>query len=182
MAAPSQKNEDLSHEHLAWLVTNRSRNQASALRLHGLLEKYEAEINTDQVQNIAQALVSINFSLWRAVFLTDIATSQGFGGVLDGSRHFLKKLILDNAIAYPLDRTARDWSFHYYAANARYRLDALRDTRSWCKNEATENTYSLDTRSEGAAHARRVWLNHQERLELSISAFDDFLVTVKGAR
>ena len=69
--------------------------------------------------NIAQGLVGVSFSLWRAVFLSDLSDEKSY---MDDAEEFLGKLILDNAINYPQDRATREWTFAYYVNNAKYRL------------------------------------------------------------
>jgi hypothetical protein len=115
------KKDELSPDHLKWLVEKRSENQGASLLLYCLLKKHSIKIRKHhEYVNIAQGLVSISFSLWRAVFLSD--TFGDMHRTLEDAEDFLGKLILDNAISYPQDRNAREWTFGYYVGNAHYRL------------------------------------------------------------
>ena len=69
---------------------------------------------------LAQELAAIAFSLWRAVFLSDL-TEEVEKQIID-VQTFLGTLISHNAIAYQQDRISREWSFQYYLSNARERL------------------------------------------------------------
>lgn len=44
---------------------------------------------------------------------------------MDDAEQYLGKIILDNAIGYLQDRNAREWTWHYYLNNARYRLEKI---------------------------------------------------------
>jgi hypothetical protein len=123
------RKDDLTVSHLQWLVDSRATNQKSQVRLYELLKLHHGEFSTGgrDTRDLAQALVAALFSLWRAVFLAD--RSGGTHAVFEDARQFLGKLILDNTVAYPQDRNARDWSFFYYVNNARYRLEAI--SREW---------------------------------------------------
>jgi hypothetical protein len=115
MAAPDS-------EHLQWLIESRAANQRSSLRLLKLLREYPKEVKAHANCIAAQRLVSVSFSLWRAAFLTDRNEDD------DGLAHakdFLERLVVDNAINYPQDRSARDWSWGYYMTNAYLQLHEI---------------------------------------------------------
>lgn len=57
------------------------------------------------------------FSLWRAAFLADKTGKRH--AVVEHAKTFLGKMIIDNAITYPQDRNAREWTFNYYTDNAK---------------------------------------------------------------
>ena len=117
--------DDLSTEHITWLVESRSRNQHVCLKLFLVLKDNEKQIkNKSEHENNAQALVAIAFSLWRAVFLSDVEIESATV-VLAAAQSFLGNLILHNTVAYQHDRTTRDWAFIYYVNNARYRLESI---------------------------------------------------------
>ena len=40
---------------------------------------------------------------------------------------FMSEMLENNAIAYTQERKTKDWTFNYYAANARYRLKDLKE-------------------------------------------------------
>jgi hypothetical protein len=68
------KLDDLSAEHMSWLVESRSRNQQSSLKLFLIMKDNAEKIRKKlEYQDVAQGLVAVSFSLWRAVFLSDIA-------------------------------------------------------------------------------------------------------------
>jgi hypothetical protein len=119
------KQDDLSAEHIAWLVESRSENQKLTLKLFLILKDRTKELNDGPYLDEGQALAAVCFSLWRAVFLTDISRyNDDFD---DDVQAFLADLILHNTINYPQDRKAREWTFTYYVNNARYRLKAISD-------------------------------------------------------
>jgi hypothetical protein len=89
----------------------------------------EEKLKTDdELADFAQGLVSVCFSLWRAVFLSDISDYE-HGNVTD-AKSFLGNLLLHNMVAYPQDRNMRDWTFEYYVNNARHRLEKISDARN----------------------------------------------------
>jgi hypothetical protein len=112
-------------DHLKWLVESRARNQRVSLDLFDLIKTHpEKLLNSDSdLKYDAQNLVAISFSLWRAAFLAD-RTGHMEERLKDAER-FLGKMLTDNAITYAQDRDAREWTFNYYMANARYRLEEL---------------------------------------------------------
>ena len=116
--------DDYSGEHFDWLVAGRSRNQKATLDLYKLVETNEDEISGSiPYQTAVNDLVGIAFSLWRAVFLSDLT-----GDVADqlaDAKRFLQSLIAHNAVLYQTDFTAREWAFEYYLDNALFRLGRL---------------------------------------------------------
>lgn len=107
--------------HLDWLVNSRNENQRVALRLLRLLQQYPNECR--RIPDVAQELVSVAFSLWRAAFLADKIDGQGRG--LEDAKAFLERVLLDNAINYPQERSTRNWTFSYYLQGARFQLEQL---------------------------------------------------------
>jgi len=103
---------------------NRSRNQQATLELYLLLEAHQNRLEESVLYySIFERIAAIIFSLWRAVFLSDVdATSEAQRDDLKG---FLGDLISHNSIQYTTDRRARDWTFDYYLTNARLRLTEL---------------------------------------------------------
>jgi hypothetical protein len=92
------KSDDLSEEHVSWLVANRSRNQAASLKLFLILKHGSEEMKgrTDLL-DASQGLVAACFSLWRAVFLSDI--SENVDSTMAGDvEAFLGNLILHNTV------------------------------------------------------------------------------------
>jgi hypothetical protein len=112
----SNKQDDLSPQHLEWLVKSRSANQQAALKLFNLFEEYPEQLKSSGLSRKAQSLVAACFSLWRAAFLADKTGKRN--AVFEDSRSFLAKMLVDNAITYPQDRGAREFTFNYYMTNA----------------------------------------------------------------
>ena len=79
------KQDDLSADHMSWLVKSRSENQVMSLKLFQILKDNERRLKSNfEMADIAQALVGACFSLWRAVFLTDVLDDkQSFRDSLD---------------------------------------------------------------------------------------------------
>lgn len=118
------KGPDLSPEHFTWLVEGRSANQQSTLELYKLISGSEHKLNSNvELQEAAQDLMGVAFSLWRAVFLSD--TSGEYDDQLADLKKFLISLISDNTVLYVTDKNARNWSFRYYLDNAFHRLHKL---------------------------------------------------------
>jgi hypothetical protein len=109
---------------MSWLVESRSQNQELSLKLFLIMKDHAEQISEEfDLQDIAQGLAAVCFSLWRAVFLSDI--TDRLEDHITNAHMFLGNLILHNMVAYQQDRNARDWSFIYYVNNARYRLEAM---------------------------------------------------------
>ena len=115
------KSDDRSEAHLQWLVENRSLNQKVTLELYIAIKRNSDTINSDmRYALLAQELAAIAFSLWRAVFLSDL-TEDVEKQMIDVET-FLANLVSHNSIGYPQDRNAREWTFQYYLGDARQRL------------------------------------------------------------
>lgn len=110
-------------EHFQWLVDGRHRNQTSSLQLRLLLRDHEKRWKTSRLSMAAQELISISFSLWRAVFLAEKTGKRA--AVFDDGFKFLERVIEDNSIAYAQDKAMREWSFNYYTKSARYSLEYI---------------------------------------------------------
>lgn len=119
------RQDDLSADHISWLVKSRSDNQQITLKLFLVMKDNEKELMANwPLANFAQAMAAVCFSLWRAVFLSDVS-DEGYVPPIEDAQSFLGNLILHNMVAYPQDRSTREWTFIYYVNNARYRLLAL---------------------------------------------------------
>ena len=115
---------DVSPDHFDWIVKGRSDNQRSTLRLYRLLYEEQIKLNGNpQCYLAATELAAVAFSLWRAVFLSD--TSGEFKDTAAALNKFLASLISDNTVVYSTDKNARNWSFRYYANNARFQVEKL---------------------------------------------------------
>jgi hypothetical protein len=118
--------DDLSADHISWLVKSRSQNQEITLKLFLVIKDNEKNLKEHwELSNFAQGLTAVCFSLWRAVFLSDVTDDADFHETMSAAKLFLGNLILHNMVAYPQDRNARAWSFLYYINNAHYRLLAM---------------------------------------------------------
>ena len=147
------------NEHFQWLVDARHRNQTCSLKLRLLLKDYEKRWKTKQHSLSAQELVSVSFSLWRAVFLAEKTGKRS--AVFDDGLKFIERVIEDNAIAYAQDKAMREWSFNYYTRAARYSLEFLHTNwPSICP------TYVKATRTP-----KERWEYCQELLEEAVEAF-----------
>ncbi len=91
-------------------------NQQAALDLFNLFERYPDALKGAGLSRKAQSLVAACFSLWRAAFLADKTGLRR--AVFEDARSFLAKMLVDNAITYPQDRGAREFTFNYYMTNA----------------------------------------------------------------
>ncbi len=157
------KTDDLSDEHLSWLVDNRSRNQRVTLDLLNIIRRNKVSIESSiEYSGFAQELAGVAFSLWRAVFLSDL-TEDVEAQMIDVER-FLGNLISHNTIAYTQDRNAREWTFQYYLNNARQRLLEIARTRS--------DLIDLADVDREAGSAKEDWEIAQSALENGVVKFD----------
>jgi hypothetical protein len=118
---PQGAGDDLTEEHWRWLVDSRCKNQKVTLELYLAIKNNSISINRDvRLAYIAQELAAVAFSLWRAVFLSDV--SEEVEEQMSDVETFLKTLISTNAIAFQQDRVSREWTFPYYLKNAQNRL------------------------------------------------------------
>ena len=121
------RQDDVSADHISWLVESRSKNQQLSLKLYLVMKDNADKLSSrHEESDITQALVAVVFSLWRAVFLSDV--SEEFA-VISDAQSFLGNLILHNTVAYVQDRNTRDWTFIYYVNSARYRLKSIAEDR-----------------------------------------------------
>lgn len=110
---------------LHWLVERRSLNQKQSIRLYDLIVGNEKYLKSLEFLSVtSQMLISMNFSLWRAVFLCDSSEEYHH---FDHSVSFLKELIAHNSINYFVDRRNRNWSARYYIAAAQFTLNRLKE-------------------------------------------------------
>ena len=126
-------------------------------------------METKEFSAKAQHLVAACFSLWRAVFLADkeIKRSQ----VLAHARNFLAKMLVDNAITYPQDRTTRNWTFNYYMNNATNAL--VRLSGEWPEVEVVLNDRPKGTK--GTTTPQRRWNRTQLAFETAVKYLKDAL-------
>jgi hypothetical protein len=75
-------------------------------------------------------------------------------------------MLTDNAIGYPQDRSAREWTFNYYMNNARDGLLNLPDRWSEVKS-----VLSAPKRvRKGTSAPERRWDRHQRAFEIAVAA------------
>ena len=116
------------------------------------------------MQEMAQDLSGIAFSLWRSVFLSDLD-----GGMIDQMadlEDFLGNLISNNTIAYTQDKNTKEFTFRYYLKNAQQRLDSL--SASW------PNFVQPDW-AAAPAGIKNDWIAAQTALEHAVAEFDQLL-------
>ena len=153
------RKDDVSSAHFKWLVAGRSRNQATTLRLYEIIEAHQYLLEGDiPFQDIAHQLVAIAFSLWRAVFLSDL-TGDAVDQISDLKR-FLQSLIAHNSVLYQTDVNAREWTFIYYLDNAVSRLGQLPD-----------RILASEYKAAVSGTAKDDWSSAQAALEVAISNF-----------
>jgi hypothetical protein len=154
MAEKARKGVTGELEQMAWLVHNRAKNQRLMLRVYELYVAHGDHLRKDHRAAMRGTdLVAVGFSLWRAVFLAD--RSGDLDARVDHTRAFLKRLVGDNAIAYPQDKEANSWSFGYYITAAGLRLDMMR---------AGQLDKSLKDH-------RDIWLDCHRRLSAAVKAW-----------
>lgn len=155
--------DDTSGEHFDWLVEGRSHNQRSTVRLYRIIEDNRTVIElAPTFERLARDLAAIAFSLWRAVFLTDLTGEVG--DQLADLTRFLRSLLAHNTVLYQTDFNSREWAFTYYLENALFRLRRiapLASTGSMNEHEFDRATFS----------AKNDWSNAQNALDHAISNF-----------
>ena len=110
------------------------------------------------MRQAGQQLVGIAFSLWRAVFLSDL-TGEVVDQLADAEK-FLESLIAHNTVLYQTDFANREWSFGYYLDNALYRLSRL-----------PEDILPPSHQPIDAGSAKEKWTAAQAALETAITNF-----------
>ena len=115
----------LDTEHGEWLVKHRAATQKTSAKLYKLLREYEVEIVG--MGYTTQALIGVSFSLWRSAFLSDKTGAPE--DTYEGGVKFMSEMLQNNAIAYNQERNSKDFTFNYYATNARLRLEDIKRKR-----------------------------------------------------
>jgi hypothetical protein len=171
--------DDLSTTHLAWLVQSRAANQKAALELFKLFERYPEKMKSKALSRKSQSFVAACFSLWRAAFLADKTGLRS--AVFEDAKAFLGKMLVDNAITYPQDRNAREWTFNYYMTTATEAL--LRLSEEWSQidkalNEPWTSIKKTIITSSSTAPQRR-WDRTQYALSVAIACLQKHLKHLK---
>lgn len=155
--------DDVSEEHLRWLVESRSQNQQDTLELYLVIKRKATALEGNiEYAILAQELAAIAFSLWRAVFLSDL-TEAVENQMIDVTT-FLGKVISHNAITYQQDRSAREWTFQYYLNNARNRLLTL-------AQQSSLQVLDVNDIDVEASTAKEDWTIAQRALSKAIRQF-----------
>jgi hypothetical protein len=117
---PNEPDRDLK-----WLVEHRSKNQQLALELYKILgsERLSKESKDSHLITAAGFLVSIIFSLWRAVFICPPTYNRD--ETFAAAKEFLGDVIEDNMINYTREKKHQNWTFSYFLTNAALRLETL---------------------------------------------------------
>lgn len=166
------KKDNLEPDHLRWLIEGRAANQKSGLKLLTLIEKYTEAAQSIELLHTTQLLVGTCFSLWRAVFLADKTGTRS--AVLEDAKSFLGKMLTDNAITYPQDRSAREWTFNYYANNAKSALYEL--SQKWKEVQLALLPRRLI--KKGSTSSTRRWDRYQNAFN---TALQNYEVELKAA-
>jgi hypothetical protein len=168
-AVREAKKDDLSPSHLRWLVDSRTSSQNSALKLFMLLSDHADELKSAGNYAKAQHLASACFSLWRAAFLADRQTKKA--ETLADAVAFLGKMLIDNAINYPQDRSTRNWTFNFYMSTATSML--LQLSRDW--PDVAEVLNAKRKVPKGSTAPQRRWDRTHEAFEKAIDCLADAL-------
>ena len=158
------KQDDLSADHISWLVKSRSANQEVTLKLFLIIKDNEETLKKNwDLANFAQAMAAVCFSLWRAVFLSDVSPDEySLDETVAAAKDFLGNLILHNTVAYTHDRNTRDWSFIYYVNNARSRLKLLSEELPDLLPQ------SFVGPADAIAEAKDYWTYHHNASEVAV--------------
>ncbi|WP_158811406.1 hypothetical protein [Beijerinckia sp. L45] len=161
-----KKVDDVSFGHFDWLVECRSQNQRTTLRLYKIVEAKEIVLSRHFVyRELAQDLTAVAFSLWRAVFLSDLTGISG--DQLADVKKFLQSLIAHNAVLYQTDFSTREWTFQYYLDNALLRLDRI---EKHLPPDGRSSEFRLTPKS-----AKDTWVFAQDSLDGMVSTFEETL-------
>jgi hypothetical protein len=178
MEKSALKNDNLTPEHLKWLVNSRTSNQKSALRLFEFFDNYPTKIKRSEFAPKVQMLVAVCFSLWRAAFLADKTGLRI--AVLEDAKNFLGKMLTDNAITYPQDRNSREFTFNYYMVNARDNLVNLgKDWKEILEQLSIENPVA---NVPGSTLSSRRWNRHQKAFETALDCFEKALTESRAVK
>jgi hypothetical protein len=150
-------------EHLEWAIQSRAKNQRCALRLLVLFKEHENKWKSKKWSRAAQNLIAVSFSLWRAAFLADKTSKRA--DVFEHGRDFLERIIEDNAISYPQDKSSREWTFNYYTRNAKSALQEL--SKYWPENVPLYNGQTRNPMER--------WDYCQALLEEAVTNFESLL-------
>ena len=183
MTKLSGKGDGPTQNHINWLIEGRDRNQRQNAALLELLKAYDDKLKlaeNEKLLGVAHLLVGTCFSLWRAVFLADDGVT-GVGeppqNIYQHAIKFLEKIIVDNAIGYTQDKSARLWTFGYYVNNACYRLLEIRRRNS---GFLTDSKFLENLARNGGSppSSKDSWDSCQDEAERAIESLKQILEAV----
>jgi hypothetical protein len=161
------KKDDELIAYLEWSVQGRATVLRTAVRLLRLFKRYPTVLKAQNRTTIAQNLLSVAFSLWRAAFLANRTGTRH--ARIEAATTFLEKMIADNAITFANDLVAREWTFNYYMTNATNSLLALPE--DW--NEVTSILLpKSNDKKKGSSSATRRWDRCQSAFDAAVSRFE----------
>lgn len=169
---------NLTPEFAEWLVSSRYETTFTGARLYRLLTTYPDRLANADIAEEAHTLVAVSFSLWWSAFLAD-KNDQPLSTSL-GAINFLADMIQTNTIAFSQDRGHKDWTFNYYASNARYRLSYLFQERWGAGKDWAPLLAEVDGARAGAGRsAKDRWKTLQMAFDAAVFYFENFLSSQK---
>ena len=137
-----ENKDDVSDKALTWMLDARYRIQkilAELYRIHRDCAKKLAGDTT--LMSLSGHLTGASFSLWRAAFLVySIDPSDRTAEcVVEAQKKFLRFVVRDNAINFPQDKEARQWTSGYYITSARFRINQVCDDQKCDRPDIPRN-------------------------------------------
>lgn len=112
--------------HFKWLNAARLDSQNALLQLYAFgVNNRRAIKSKGHPRQAFGLLVGAAFSLWRAAFLCD--TRRTTAREAEGALVLLDKVIEENIVGFPTERTSKEWMGGYYLNNALFRLGVVLD-------------------------------------------------------
>ncbi len=111
-----------------WMQTARMRIGQMLLDLYEIHRLHAEHLKTQaELERIAGLLTGISLALWRSAFLIYWVdeTEAKSRDIVEGQKEILLCLVRDNAVNYPQDRGARDWTSGFYVNCALDRVNKL---------------------------------------------------------
>src|SRR5712691_10502848 len=101
--------QTLDIDGMKWLVDRRAKVQQRLVEIYELLDVVSKDV---EKRHLIDELAATGFSLWRAVFLAE--TTIEWDKVSMDLKHYLHRVITDNAVGYADDKANRAWTVGYY--------------------------------------------------------------------
>ena len=92
---------------ISWQIPGRAQVSQRLLELFELGHDCVYALKDQELNDAFNLLVGVGFSLWRAVFLTDVTRDPKL--ILQHSLQFTRYVLRDNAINFAQDRETSDW-------------------------------------------------------------------------